>query len=355
MTARLTPRTAELAGAPSPEDQPSPEAGPPRRRLGQLLVARPETGGAASAVAVFAFFAVMAGSTGFLSSLGTANWLNTAAELGIVAVPIAMLMIAGEFDLSVGAMVGTGSIAVGITTGGYGMSPWTGIIVGLVLGAVVGLANGLIVVRTGLPSFIVTLATMMMITGATLAVSIFTTGSSNVSASAQGLAASLFGSQWRGFGVAIAWWVVVLAAGSWVMTRTTFGNWAYATGGNEQTARLVGVPTATVKVLLFVATSVCAVLSGVIQTLSLGNANVTLGGAFIFEGIAAAVIGGVLLTGGYGAPLGSAFGAVTYGIISTGVLLLGWNADLTELFIGALLLTAVLANHRLRQLALGRR
>ncbi|MGN6600455.1 MAG: ABC transporter permease [Actinomycetes bacterium] len=272
-----------------------------------------------------------------------------------MAVPVAMLMIAGEFDLSVGAMVGTGSICVGITTGGYGLSPWIGIVLALLIAVVVGTVNGLVVVRTGLPSFIVTLATMMMLTGAALAVSIFTTGSSNVSATSSGLSHALFASVANNFGVAVIWWLIVLLLGTWVMTRTRFGNWAYATGGNAGVARLVGVPTGLVKTVLFVATSLCAALSGVIQTLSLGNANVTLGGAYIFQAIAAAVIGGVLLTGGYGAPLGSAFGAVTYGIIATGVLLLGWNADLTQLFIGALLLTAVLANHKLRMFVMGQR
>jgi simple sugar transport system permease protein len=303
---------------------------------------------------VFLFFAFQAGDNGFLNNIGTANWLNTAGELGIVAVPVGMLMIAGEFDLSVGAMCGVGSISVGIATGGYGVSPWIGIAAAVVVAVLVGLANGLIVVKTGLPSFIVTLAMMMMLLGGTLAISIETTGSSNVSASSSGLAHALFASEWKSFDVSIVWWLLVLVAGSWVMTRSVFGNWAYATGGNEQAARLVGVPTARVKVILFILTSLGAVLTGTVQTLSLHNANVTLGGSFIFQGIAAAVIGGVLLSGGYGSPLGTAFGVITYGIISTGVLLLGWNADLTQLFIGGLLLLAVLANHRLRQFALGR-
>lgn len=139
------------------------------------------------------------------------------------------------------------------------------------------------------------------------------------------------------------------------MTRTVFGNWTYATGGNSQTARLSGVPTDRVKITLFVCTSLGGVVTGAVQTLTFQNGNVTLGGQLVFTGIAASVIGGILLTGGYGSPIGSAFGAITYGIISIGVFFLGWNADLTQLFIGALLLLAVLANHRLRQLALGQR
>ncbi|PKW26741.1 ABC transporter permease [Phycicoccus duodecadis] len=322
--------------------------------MGRILLTRPEAGGAVSALVVFVFFAALAGGNGFLNATGTANWLNTAAELGIVAVSVGALMIGGEFDLSVGATVGAASICVGIATGGYGLSAWIGVLAAVVVALAVGAANGLIVARTGLPSFIVTLATMMMLLGLSLAVSIFATGSSNISANASGVPAAIFASSWNGFGVAIVWWVVLLLITAWVMTRTVFGNWVYATGGNEQAARLVGVPTNRVKIVLFMATSLSAAVTGIVQTLSLSNGNVTLGGAFIFQGIAAAVIGGVLLTGGYGSTWGTAFGAVTYGIISTGVLLLGWNADLTQLFIGALLLLAVLANHRLRGFVLGR-
>src|SRR5690348_2004006 len=102
--------------------------GAPRRRswLAQLIT-RPETGGVLSALAVFLFFAITAGKSGFLSPLGTAYWLDTAASLGIIAIPVAMLMIAGEFDLSVGSMVGAASIIVAICTGYYGFDPWVGV------------------------------------------------------------------------------------------------------------------------------------------------------------------------------------------------------------------------------------
>ncbi|RKS75536.1 simple sugar transport system permease protein [Motilibacter peucedani] len=348
------PGTATAAPALPPVADPAGPAQTSGRSTVRRLLTRPEIGGAVSALALFVFFSIFAGDNGFLTQGGTANWVNAAAELGIVAVPIGLLMIAGEFDLSVGAMVGVGSMSVGITTGGYGEPAWLGVIVGFAIAVAVGVANGFMVVRTGLPSFIVTLATMMMLLGGALAVSIWATGSSNVSASSSGLTHALFASKWMNdqLGVALVWWVLLLVVSAWMMSRTRFGNWTYATGGNVVAARLVGVPTDRVKISLFVATSVCAVLTGTVQTLTLGNGNVTLGSAFIFQAVAAAVIGGVLLTGGYGSPMGTACGAATYGIISTGVLLLGWNADLTQLFIGALLLVAVLANHRLRALAL---
>ena len=123
------------------------------------------------------------------------------------------------------------------------------------------------------------------------------------------------------------------------------------------TARPRGLPacrSARVKIMLFICTALGAVLTSTLQTLTFQNGNVTLGSQYVFTGIAASVIGGVLLTGGYGSPLGTVSGALTYGIVSLGVFFLGWNADLTEFFIGLLLLLAVLANHRLRLMAMGR-
>jgi simple sugar transport system permease protein len=318
------------------------------------LLLRPEAGGVVSALAVFLFFAIAAGQNGFLSPLGTANWLDTASDLGIIALPIGMLMIGGEFDLSVGAVVGASSMVVAICTGYYSLDPWIGVALAFVIAALIGFINGVIVVRTKLPSFIVTLATMLMVTGSALGVSIALTGSSSLSATPSGLSGVVFAGNIQQFHVSIVHWIVLTLIASYVMQRTAFGNWVYATGGNEQTARLAGVPVARVKIILFICVSLAAALSAVNETLTFQNGNITLGSQYVFTGIAAAVIGGVLLTGGYGSPVGTVFGSLTYGIVSLGVFFLGWNADLASFFIGLLLLLAVLANHRLRQLAMGR-
>ncbi len=317
------------------------------------IILRPEAGGAISAIAVFVFFAVMAGSNGFLTLLGTANWLDTASELGIIAIPVGVLMMAGEFDLSAGSVVGASSMVFAIISGYYSLSPWIGVAVALLICALIGLINGLLVITTRLPSFIVTLSTMLMVMGAILAVSIVLTGSTNLSASDGGSAGVAFAFKWHQFQISILFWFVLLVFSSYVMQRTAFGNWIYATGGDETRARLAGVPTARVKIILFVCTSLGAAITGIIETISFQNGNVTLGSSYVFTGIAAAVIGGVLLGGGYGSPLGTMFGTLTYGIISLGVFYLGWNADLTQLFIGLLLLLAVLANQRLRLMAMG--
>ena len=327
---------------------------PPRRSALTSALLRPEAGGAISALLVFIFFAVMAGQNGFLTVLGTANWLDTAADLGIIALPIGMLMIAGEFDLSVGAVVGTSSMIVAICSGYYSLEPWIGIILAVIVSAIIGALNGIIVIRTRLPSFIVTLAMMLMVDGGMLGIAIALTGSSSISAVPSGSAQMVFASSFNQFHIAIVHWIILTVIATYVMQRTAFGNWVYATGGNAVTARLAGVPTNWVKLILFMATSLAAALSGINETLTFQNGNITLGSQYVFTGIAAAVIGGVLLTGGYGSPVGTVFGALTYGIVSLGVFFLGWNADLTDLFVGLLLLLAVLANHRLRQLAMGR-
>ncbi|MEP7239257.1 MAG: ABC transporter permease [Devosia sp.] len=352
----MTNTQSAAAGSSSeaPANTKSDDGATRRRSVFAGLITRPETGGILSALAVFLFFAVLAGKSGFLSPLGTAYWLDTAADLGIMAIPIAMLMIAGEFDLSVGSMVGAASIIVGICTGYFGLDPWIGVGFAFLAAVAVGLLNGFLVVRTKLPSFIVTLSTMFMVTGGALGISIGITGSSSISAVATGSANFVFAAKWYEFNIALVHWIIIAGVAIWVMQRTPFGNWIYATGGSLDTARLAGVPTNRVKMILFLCTSIGAAFVGVMETYTFQNASVTLGAQYVFSGIAACVIGGLLLTGGYGSLLGTVFGAMTYGIVSMGVFFLGWNSELTDLFIGLLLLLAVLANARLRQFAMGR-
>src|ERR687894_2803886 len=136
-------------------------------RVRRLLV-RPEMGAAAGAIGVWIFFAVAAGDRGFLSARGTANYLEVAAQLGILAVAVALLMIAGEFDLSVGSMIGACSVIAALVPAEFGVSVWWGVLAALVFALVTGFLNGLVVIRTGLPSFIVTLASLFIIRGVTV-------------------------------------------------------------------------------------------------------------------------------------------------------------------------------------------
>lgn len=326
----------------------------PWGRVLAAMVVRPEAGGCLAAISVFVFFAIFAGGSGFVSPLGVSDWVNTASQLGIIAIPVGIVMIAGELDLSVGSVAGAASILVAVVSGYYGLSAWVAVLVALAVAAIIGAANGLITVYTRLPSLIVTLAMMMIVAGGSLALSLGLTGSNSISVDASGIAKAFFAFNIADFNVSNFYFVAVFAVAVYVMRFSPFGNWVYATGGDLSAAQLAGVPTNRVKLVLFICSALSAALVGVIQTFSFGNGSVSLGSSYIFSAIAASVIGGVLLTGGYGSPVGIAFGAITYGIVSMGVFFLGWNSDLTELFIGLLLLLGVMTNNQMRRLVMAK-
>ena len=150
-------------------------------------------------------------------------------------------MMAGEFDLSVGSVAGATSITIAICDGYYALSPWIGVVIAVGIGVAIGLLNGLIVVKTKLPSFIVTLATLLMVAGAGLGLANAITGSSSLSAIG-GSAHAVFASNFKGFDISIAWCILVAIIASWVTRKTRFGNWIYATGGDVQAAHANGVP-----------------------------------------------------------------------------------------------------------------
>ncbi|MFI6597484.1 ABC transporter permease [Nonomuraea sp. NPDC050536] len=328
-------------------------------RVGLLrrLLIRPELGAVVGAIVVFAFFAGQ--SEVFRSPSGIANWLDPAATLGIMAVAIALLMIGGEFDLSAGVMTGTtGLILVTLATR-YGFNVWLAMLAGLVVALAVGYANGLMVTRTRLPSFIVTLGTFLMLQGINLGVTKVLTGTVQVSGlarasgfdSARALLAGTIEIGGTSYRVAILWWLAITALATWVLMRSRAGNWIFAVGGNEQAARAVGVPASRTKIALFMTTSGAAWLVGSIMALRYTSvqANIGIGQEFIY--IIAAVIGGCLLTGGYGSAIGAAIGAVIFGMADKGIVFLGWDADWFKFFLGAMLLLATLANRLVRRYA----
>ncbi|NUR89952.1 MAG: ABC transporter permease [Nonomuraea sp.] len=328
-------------------------------RVGLLrrLLIRPELGAVVGAIVVFAFFAGQ--SEVFRSPAGIANWLDPAATLGIMAVAIALLMIGGEFDLSAGVMTGTtGLILVTLATR-FGFNVWLAMLVSLVVALAVGYANGVVVTRTRLPSFIVTLGTFLMLQGINLGVTKLITGTVQVSGLSrapgyEGARALLAGTIQVGgtsFRVAILWWLAVTALATWVLMRSRPGNWIFAVGGNEQAARAVGVPAGRTKIVLFMTTAGAAWLVGSILALRYTSvqANIGIGQEFIY--IIAAVIGGCLLTGGYGSAIGAAIGAVIFGMADKGIVFLGWDADWFKFFLGAMLLLATLANRLVRRYA----
>src|SRR6476661_4989672 len=149
-------------------------------RLSRLL-SRPELGAAAGTVLVFVFFAITAGSTGLFSAKGIVNFVEVSAQLGILAAPVALLMIAGEFDLSVGSMIGFAGILIAIPAVYWGWPVWLSLLFAFTVCGGLGALNGLLVVRTGLPSFIVTLSSLFMLRGLTTGVTRALTGTTTVS------------------------------------------------------------------------------------------------------------------------------------------------------------------------------
>ncbi|QXJ23868.1 ABC transporter permease [Actinomadura graeca] len=324
-----------------------------RQRLVEVF-RRPDSGAAAGTLLVFAVFSVTAGDTGFLTQAGTASWLNLAAELGIIALPIGLLMIAGEFDLSVGSNLAASSMVLAITQSRWDLPLAAGVLITLAFGLAVGLLNGLLVTRSGLPSFIVTLVSLFSLAGASLGLSRIIAGTTSISLRTSGVFHDLFAKQIGGFNVSILWWAALTFAAYWVLSQARFGSWILAVGGDADSARLTGVPINRVKMRLYLASGLCASLLGVVQALEFQNADVTRGQSFVFQTIVAAVVGGCLLAGGYGSAIGISLGAMTYAIVSLGVFYTGWSTDWVQLFVGVLLLLAVLGNNLVQRLALTR-
>lgn len=311
-----------------------------------------QLGAALAAVAVFVFFAVTAGGKGFLTLPATAGWLNASAELALVAIPVGLLMIAGEFDLSIGSVIGASSITLALGVNVYGLPFPVVLILCLAIGAAVGLFNGVLVNRTGLPSFIVTLAANYVLLGLALGLSRTLTGTSTVSMNASGFWATLFGAKIGDFNVTVFWCIAVAAIAYWVLSRTAVGNWIFATGGNLDGAIKAGVPTKRVKLGLFVTTGTAAALVGVLQAVLYNSGNAVQGQGYVFQAPIVAVIGGVLLVGGYGSVQGVVLGTITYGIVNIGLFYTGWTTDWLSSFIGGLLIVAVLGNDFIRKAAL---
>src|ERR671917_2168255 len=248
------------------------------RDIGALKrwLTRPELAAVAGAVLVFAFFAIVTGRSGFLSQQGTASWLEVAAQLGIIAVPVAMLMIAGEFDLSVGSMVGAAGMIIAITTTEYGWPMWAGVLAAFVVALGVGLFNGYVVIRTGLPSFIVTLGMLFALRGLTIGFARLLTARTQIGlgdAGSGSVLTSIFAGSIGDFSASIIWWLALALLGTWVLQRTVFGNWIFGSGGDAVAARNVGVPVNRVKISLFMCTALSASLLAAIQVLDAGSAD----------------------------------------------------------------------------------
>jgi simple sugar transport system permease protein len=322
------------------------------------ILKRPDTGAFIGAVAVFVLFAITA-KVNWAGDLGVwSSWLDTAAYDGIVAVPVALLMIGGEFDLSAGVMIGSSGLLLGILTTKYHWNIWPAILVCLLFGLAIGFLNGITVVKTRLPSFIVTLGTFFMLRGINAGLTIKLTGGVSINnidqAPGFNFAHKLFASMiWPkyGFSVTVLWWAGLTAVAAWGLARMRFGNWIFSSGGDPVAARNVGVPVARTKVQLFMLTSLVAALWGVMTAIALRGMQSNEGVGREFEFIIAAVVGGCLLTGGYGSVIGAAFGAMIIGMAQIGIIDSGWDSNWVYFFEGVVLVSAVMLNTAIRRRA----
>ena len=328
--------------------------------LATKLLRRPELGAAVAAVAVALFFAFT--TEQFMTLGGISNWTDVASTIGIPAVAVALLMIGGEFDLSAGVMTGSAGLLMGVLATELGLNLWLAIAVTLAAAAGVGFLNGYMVMRTRLPSFIVTLATFFILQGVNLGVTKAITGTVlvtglDVEAGYQSANAIFGGSFWspHDFRVTVLWWIAITALATWVLARTRLGNWIFGVGGDANAARNVGVPVARVKIGLFVTTATVSALTGIMIALRLGSTQASQGVGEEFTFIIAAVVGGCLLTGGFGSALGATLGALIVGMAFIGIQFSGWNTDWRFLFLGVILLAAVLVNNLVRRSAEGAR
>ncbi|MEU5025746.1 MULTISPECIES: ABC transporter permease [Streptomyces] len=328
-----------------------------RRSLPRRLAGRPELGAIVGAIAVFVFFSVVADS--FLQWSSFSTVLYAASTIGIMATPVALLMIGGEFDLSTGVMVTSSALISSMFSYQMTANVWAGIGVSLLATLAIGFFNGFLLVRTGLPSFIITLGTFLILQGCNLGFTklISETVSTKTIADMEGFpeAHKVFASHLTigdvDLQVTVLWWLGLVALATWILLRTRAGNWIFAVGGAKEAARAVGVPVNRTKIGLYMGVAFAAWISGqhLLFNYDVVQSGEGVGNEFLY--IIAAVIGGCLLTGGYGSAIGAAVGAFIFGMANKGIVYAQWSADWFKFFLGAMLLLATMLNWWVRKRA----
>ena len=322
-----------------------------RLSLGSLA-RRPEAGSFVGLILVYALFAILGGAV-FVGAPGWSSWLNIAAEVGIVALPVGLLMIAGELDISVGSVIPASQMTTAIIAGYLGLPIVLGIACGLGVGLLVGLVNGHLVTRTTIPSLIITIGTMFAVMGLTLGFAVLIAGSTSVFLVPDPVTKTILGTILFGmFNVSILWWLVFAAFIFLLLHVSPVGNWIFALGGDRDSARNAGIPTSRLTIGLYMLSGFAAALVGILQLMTYQNAQVATGQSFIFNSIMCVVIGGVVLTGGAGSVIGIVIGTATFAIVNQGIFFSGLDPNVGSVIIGVMLLAAVLSNDGFRAIAL---
>ncbi|MGV6847313.1 MAG: ABC transporter permease [Marinibacterium sp.] len=373
--------------------------------LFQRTIRRPEIGAFIVMMAIILALAFASDGKAF-NALGLKNNIAIIAQFGIIATGAALLMIGGEFDLSIGSMIGFAGMSMammlkwGLPFGLGEATPFLAFALTLAMTLTFGWIIGTIVVRSGLSSFIVTLAFLFFLRGTTEVSFRLINKSTQISGLpdyketswfADLLGGEVFGwfydlwykfgawmtagtdfparlpsetidhlallninrklQQWvHGFDARFLWWLVIAGAAYYVLSRTRLGNWIYATGDNKESARANGVPVNRVKIGLFMFTAFCATMFAACQVFDTNTSDAAKGNLMELFAIAIAVVGGTLMTGGFGSVIGVVFGAITVGLVSNAVFFIpAIDGAWFRVFVGAILLAAVFANERIRK------
>jgi simple sugar transport system permease protein len=373
------------------------------------MVRRPEIGSFIVMIIIILALAVASEGKAF-NALGLKNNIAIISQLGIIAVGAALLMIAGEFDLSIGPMIAFAGMSIalmmkwGLPFGMGEATPFLAFLITLCMTLAFGWLIGNIVVRSGLSSFIVTLAFWFFLRGLTEVCFRLINQNTNVSGlpdfKQQSWFADLMGgevfgwffSAWywigtkisagvemtgdmtreqtiamidylsflninrkmemwvTGFDARLLWFIIIAGAAWFVLAKTQLGSWIYATGDNKESARANGVPVDLVKIGLFMFSAFCATIFATCQVFDTNSSDAAKGMFKELEAIAIAVVGGILMTGGFGSIVGVIFGAVTFGLVANAVFFIPWiDGAWFRVFVGTVLLAAVFANERIRK------
>lgn len=317
-------------------------------RFFKIYLEKPELSGLVFLLALTLVFQFQSDGV-FLNAYNLQGVLGILPEMALVAMGVTLLMICGEFDLSVGSVFAMAPMVMGVLMEG-GVSFPVGFAAGLLAACVVGLVNGVLTIRFAIPSFITTLGMLFVARSITVVISGGFPPVLPSDAFPRGLFTAFVGPNDL-FRMSFLWFLLIAALMSFLLSRTNFGNWVRATGGYLPAAQAMGIPTARVKIACFMLCSVLAGFAGTIQVMRLGAPLPSIGEGLELQAVAAAVIGGTALTGGIGTILGGIVGATLIRVIDNGLVLIQLDANWFKLAIGALTIIAVIVNSWLRQKA----
>ncbi|HTZ68913.1 MAG TPA: ABC transporter permease [Roseiarcus sp.] len=312
------------------------------RRLFKIYLEKPELAGVVLLVLLIALFEFTSGGA-FLSFENMRGVLGLLPEMGLVAIGVTILMIAGEFDLSVGSVFALAPMVMAVSmVANVPFMP--AVLLGLLAAAAVGVLNGFITLRFAIPSFITTLGMLFVARSVTVVIS---GGFPPVLPS--DIPSWIFTHYIGLIRLSMFWFAVIAILLAAVLSLTNFGNWIKSTGGQIEAAAAMGVSTNAVKMICFALCAILAGFAGIIQVLRLGSPLPSLGEGLELQAVAAAVIGGTSLYGGVGTVLGAIVGALLIRVIDNGLVLSRVDANWFKFAIGTLLILAVVANAWLRR------